>query len=342
MEIKEMLKKLCLAAGVSGNEYEACNAAAEILKEYTDDVSVDNFGCVSAFIGDRNNGRPTVMLEAHIDEIGFIVTYIDDKGFLKVAGCGGTDRRLYAAQTVTIHTEGGNITGVVSTLPPHVASDSDKAMKTDEISIDVGMNAEQAKQKIAPGDRVTIDVPFTEMLGSRVSCKAIDDRSGAAAILYALELAKGKTLRYNIEVLFASQEEVGSRGAIIGAFRSQAQYAIATDVSFAYTPDAKKEQCGVMGKGAMIGISPSLDRKLTAELRKLADDNKIPYQLEIMSDGTGTDADDISISHGGIITALISIPEKYMHTPVEVVDTEDIKSVSRIMAAFVTGGEADV
>lgn len=342
-DMEKMLETLCAATGVSGAENGACEAALSLLKKFAPDAKADKFGCVSGFIGDKNNGKPTVMLEAHIDEIGFIVTYIDDKGFLRVGNCGGTDRRLYAAQTVTIHTETGDIKGVICTLPPHVASDSSKTMKTEEVAVDAGFpSREEAEKLIHAGDRITIDNTLAKLCGTRVTAKALDDRSGVAAVLYALELTQGKTLPYNIEVLFASQEEVGSRGAIIAAFNSCADIALATDVSFAYTPDDKKQDCGTMGKGAMIGISPVLDKEVTAELKKLAKDKRIPHQFEVMGKDTGTDADDISVSHGGIRTGLVSIPIKYMHTPVEVADTEDIKAVGRLMAAFITGGESDV
>ena len=135
MNITDILEKLCGAAGVSGAEDDAAKTAAEILRNYTDDVRTDAFGCVYGFVGSRDNGKPAVLLEAHIDEIGFIVTHIDEKGFLKVGNCGGTDRRLYAAQSVTVHTESGDIRGVISTLPPHVRKD-DKSTKTQEL-IDV-------------------------------------------------------------------------------------------------------------------------------------------------------------------------------------------------------------
>lgn len=343
MEITAFLEKLCSAAGVSGAEHEACEAAAALLRSYTDDVSVDKFGCVTGFIGDRDNGKPTLLLEAHIDEIGFIVTYIDDEGFLRVGQCGGTDRRLYAAQTVTVHSEKGAVRGVICTLPPHVASDSSKAMKTEDIAIDIGCaSREEAEKLVCPGDRVTIENSLVKLLGTRYTAKATDDRAGVTAVLYALELMKDAEPEYNIEVLFASQEEVGSRGAIIAAYRSQAEKAIATDVSFAYTPDAKKHECGEMGKGAMIGVSPVLDREMTSELREYAKKLEIPWQTEVMGSSTGTDADDISVSHGGIRTALISIPQKYMHTPVEIVDTADICAVAELMAAYACGGELPV
>ena len=343
MDTIEILKTLCAADGVSGDEYEACEAAAGLLREFTDDVETDKFGCVTAFIGDRADNKPVIMLEAHIDEIGFIVTYIDEKGFLKVGSCGGTDRRLYPAQTVTIHSGGGKLKGVVCTLPPHVHPDDDKALKTEDVSVDTGFSSrEEAEKYISPGDRITIDAPLEALCGTRCTSKALDDRAGAAAIIHALGLIKDKPSMFNTQVILASMEEVGSRGAKTAAYRSDASLAIATDVSFAYTPDDKKEDCGEMGKGVMIGVSPVLDKALTNELKKIAADSKIPFQTEIMAASTGTDADVISVTNGGIPTALLSIPIKYMHTPVETVDIKDIEAVGELMARFILGGGKNV
>lgn len=333
MDINKVLGKLCGAFGVSGSEDKASLVACELLREYADNASVDKFGNVTAFIGDKNNGKKTLLLEAHIDEIGFIVTYIDDKGFIKAAECGGTDRRLYAAQTVTIHSK-YPVKGVISTLPPHVSSDAKTAMKIDNLVIDTGYDKETLEKLVSLGDRITIDGKFSVLNGTRVSGKAIDDRGGVAAVLYALSLLKDKETDYNIAVLFASQEETGSRGATIGAYNADADYCLATDVSFAYTPGAKKEKCGIMGKGAMIGIAPVLSDEVTGELKRIAEKKNIPVQFEVMGGDTGTDADEISITKNGVKTGLISIPLKYMHTPVEVVDTEDIKAVGRLMAEF--------
>lgn len=336
MEVREILKRLCAPAGVSGAEKEACAAALELLREFVPDAAADKFGCVSGYIGQR--GGKTLLLEAHIDEIGFVVTYIEDGGFLRVANCGGTDRRLYAAQTVTIHSD-PPVKGVIATLPPHVNPDGKTAMKTEEIAIDTGFSKEELEKIVSLGDRVTIDGEFAALGEKRVTSKAIDDRAGVAAVLYALSLLKGRELPCGIEVLFASQEELGSRGAKIGAYTARADAAIAVDVSFAHTPDAKKEKCGEMGKGAMIGIAPSLSGEITERLKKIAKEKNIPFQLEVMGGDTGTDADEISCSRGGIPTGLISVPLRYMHTPVEVAEPDDIAAVGRLMAEFVLGGE---
>lgn len=341
MDITKVLEKLCSVPAVSGSEKKASKAVSELLREYTDDVETDSFGNVCAFIGDKSNGKKTLLLDAHIDEIGLVVTYIDDDGFIKVGKCGGIDTRLLPAQTVTIHGK-KDIKGVISTLPPHVATDSAKAAKLEDIAIDTGYSKKQLEKIVALGDKITFDVEFKALCGSQVTSKAIDDRSGLAAIIYAVDLIKGKQAAYNIAVSFAVQEETGGTGATVSAYNVAPDFAIAVDVSFARTPGIANEKAAVMGKGAMIGVAPVLDRAVTDKLISLCEREKIAYQLEIMDGTTGTDADEICITKGGVRTALVSIPQKYMHTPVEVVDIEDIKAVGAAIAAFALDTEGNV
>lgn len=337
MEIKKLLKTLCEASGVSGDEFSASQKAAELLREYTDEVSVDSFNNVRAFIGSRENGKKTVLLDAHLDEIGLIVTFIDDKGFIKVSNCGGIDRRLLLAQTVTVHGK-EKIKGVVSTLPPHVSKDSSKAPKLEDIAIDTGYSKQELEKIVSLGDRITIDSEFSELLGSKVTSKAIDDRSGVAAVIYAVELASKGECAFNIEVCLAVQEETGGTGAVINAYNSAPDFAIAVDVSYAKSPSVEDYESGKLGKGAMIGIAPVLDKELTKRLIELSEKEGLSFQREIMGAATGTDADEICVSRGGVRTALISIPQRYMHTPVEVIDLEDVKTTGALIAAFLREG----
>lgn len=337
MDINNVLKTLCSAPGVAGEEKSASETACELLKKYADNAAVDLFGNVTAFIGDKSSGKETLLLTAHIDEIGLIVSYIDDKGFIKVGKCGGIDTRLLAAQTVTVWGK-KPIKGVISTLPPHVNPDTKKAMKLENAAVDTGYSKKQLEKIVSLGDKITFDSSFAQLMNGRVTGKAIDDRSGVASILYALELLKGRELKYNLAILFAVQEEVSSKGAIIGSYTAEPDLAIAVDVSFAQTPDVKPWKCGKMGEGAMIGIAPSLSKDITRELTAIAEEKGIKHQTEVMGSRTGTDADDISISKCGVRTGLISIPQKYMHTPVEVVETADIEAVGRLMAEFANAG----
>lgn len=335
MDIENTLKTLCALPGVSGGEKLAHETVLGLLREYAPDARADDFGNVIGTVG--GNDKPTLLLDAHIDRIGMVVTYIDEDGFIKVGSC-GMDKRTLLAQTVTIYGK-ENVKGVISTLPPHTATDKNSAPKIDEISIDVGMSKEEAEKLITLGDFVTVDGFFSNLADSLVCTPASDDRAGVAVILYALDLLKNeKELPFRIAVQFAAQEEIGGRGAIISAFNIDPDYAIAFDVSFAVSKGVSSDKAGKLGKGPMIGISPILDREMSQRLIELAKEKEIPYQLEAMSGRTGTDADHISVSRGGVKTGLISIPQRYMHTPCEVLDIEDIKYTGQLLAEYIKGG----
>lgn len=334
MNVAQITQALCNAVGVAGAENSASQIALDFLKQYAPDAYIDDFHNVIGVVRKPQKGEKTVLLDAHIDEIGMIVTHIDENGFLKVANCGGVDRRLLLGQQVLIHAE-NPLVGIVSTLPPHLTGgDEKKVPEMEEILIDVGMNRQQAEKVISPGDRVTIASEFRRLAGSRVSSKSLDDRCGVASILAALELLQGKELHCGLTVVFSSQEETGERGAQIAGYSQNPDVAIALDVSFAHTPDASVYKCGVMGKGTMIGIAPTLDRDISKRFIQLAKDHEIPYQLEVMGGTTGTNADILGVVRGGARTGLLSIPQKYMHTPIEVVDLKDMESTAKLLSCY--------
>ncbi len=329
------LAKLCTAVGVAGEEDAACAVAAGMLREYAGDVMMDQNHNVIARIRKALPGQPEILLDAHIDEIGMLVTHLEEDGFVRVTNDGGIDKRLLAGQEVLLHGT-RTISGIVAVQPPHLTTPEDREKLPDvtDILIDTGFPKEELSQIIAPGDSVTIRSRFTRMMNRQVNSKALDDRSCAAAILYALELTKGEELPCGVSVVFSAQEEIGGHGAATAAFALRPDQALVSDVSFAWTPDADRNECGLLGKGAMIGVAPILDKEMTAALRSMAASRGIPHQLEVMGGRTGTNADAIFRSCGGVRTALISLPQKYMHTPVEIVSTEDIASVGRLMAEY--------
>lgn len=333
MNIEETLKTLCELPAVSGGEKQAYETVIKLLSKYTDDVKADDFGNIIGFIGDES--KPVLLLDAHIDRIGMIVSYIDDGGFVKV-GKMGIDLRTLLAQNVTIYGR-EKVKGVVSTLPPHVAEDNKKAPKLEDVAIDVGMTKEQAEKVISLGDLVVLEGFFTKLAGSRVCTPASDDRAGVASILYALDLLENeKELPYRLAVQFSAQEEVGCRGAKISAFNIDPDYSIAVDVSFGISKGLSPEKApGKLGKGPMIGISPALNKEVSDKLIKIAKEKNIPYQPEVMSGATGTNADVIALTKGGVKTGLISIPQRYMHTPCEVLDMEDIKHTGELLAEYI-------
>ncbi len=329
MDTLELIKRLVAVPAVSGAEENLQSVLREILEPigevYTDDMN--NLFCT---VGEGYH----FLLDAHTDEIGFIVTEITDGGFLKISNCGGIDRRLLLASEVSVWGK-REVRGVISTLPPHLQKDDDedKVPEISEIAIDIGMSKAEAEEVISLGDRVTFAHYFTELLGTRISSNCLDDRAGCAAIILALDAVKN--LPVKVTAMFSSQEEVGTRGAKVGPYGKNADEAIAVDVSFGYTPDCKKEECGELSKGAMIGISPILDSGISGGLVSAAEKASIPYQKEIMNGRTGTNADVISISESGVKCGLVSIPLKYMHTPVEVIDIKDVESTANVIAAYI-------
>lgn len=321
------------AKGVSGDENEAAQLALSYLKEYTDDCFIRNGNVIGNF-GIREEGRKHVLIDAHIDQIGFVVSYITDDGFLKISNCGGIDRRLLLAQQVVVMGR-KNIDGVICSIPPHLEKDDSKVPELADICIDVGMTKEEAEKEISLGDKVVFRQKSAELLGDRITGAALDDRCGAAAILYAVDKLKNQQLNCSYTVLFSTQEEVGERGAKIGVFDIAPDIALAVDVSFALTSDDSELKCGKMGKGCMIGFAPTLDRELSKQLAEIADKNGLPCQREIMGGETGTNADRFSVNCGGVRTCTLSIPLKYMHTPVEVISMSDVENTGELIAAYI-------
>lgn len=337
MNTVELLKKLTVPVAVSGDEENISDVLKEILEPYGE-VTSDSLGNVYCTFGEGYH----FLLDAHHDEIGFIVREITKDGFLKISNVGGLDRRMLLASEVSVWGD-REYRGVISTLPPHLqnADDEKNAPEINSVSVDIGMTAEQAKEHISLGDRVTFKRNFTKLAGNQISASALDDRAGIASIILALD--KLKNVNAKITAVFSSQEEVGTRGAKVVPYGKNVDEAIAVDVSFGYTPMCDKSECGEIGKGPMIGISPVLDKEISKKLKNTAEMNNIPYQLEVMGGGhTGTDADVITVSSGGVRTGLISIPEKYMHSPIEVVDTADIENTAELIAAYIKEKAGDI
>ncbi len=326
----ELLKDLTSIPAVSGSEKNLNFYLTDLLSAYGN-VTTDNMNNVFCTFGEGYH----FLLDAHIDEIGFVVTEITDDGFIKFDKVGGIDTKMLPAFEVSIWGS-KKIDGIISTLPPHLqnADDEKNAPDLNDLAIDTGLTVKELKTDVALGDKITLKRNFTPLINDRISASCLDDRSGVCAILSALD--EIKALPCKITVMLSSQEEVGTRGAKIGPFSKNVDEAISVDVSFAYTPECEKNECGEISKGAMIGYSPILDRSISDKLADIAEKNHIAYQKEIMPGKTGTDADVISVCESGIKTALISIPEKYMHQNTEVVDINDIKAVANLIAAYIT------
>lgn len=332
--IKNILSQLTAAQGVSGEENSAARTAAKMLEKFGSVTVDDTTGNVLFRSGSANGKKPVMLLDAHIDEIGMIVSYITKDGFLKVSNCGGLDRRVLLAQQVTVYGR-EKIKGIVTSTPPHLEKDSSAVPEMEDIYIDIGMSFEQAQKAVNLGDRVLIENSLEELQNGRVTAKALDDRAGCAAIIRTLELLEEIDTAFDIAVSFSVQEEVGERGAKTAAYVLDPDYAVIVDVSFAKTHGESAADCGELGKGPMIGFAPSLSKTMSEKFRDIAKDKDIPYQIEVMNGRTGTNADTIGVSKGGAAAVTISIPEKHMHTPAEIVDLADIENTARLIAEYI-------
>ncbi len=335
--MKELLKELCTAAGVNGVT-DAADLLAQRLSALVPTVQRDGVGNVWGIRPAAVEQAPTLLLEAHWDEIGCVVTGVTDDGFLRVSACGGVDERVLAAAQVRVLCD-PPLSGVFCSTPPHLGGEGKTVLSAEERGIDVGLSAAEARERVPLGTRVMFAPHFEELLNDCVCSKALDNRAGCAAIVKALELLGDAALPYTVVALFCAQEEVGTRGASPATFAIDPDAAIAVDVSFGYTPDADPQQCGTVGGGVMLGVSPILHDGMTKQLDELALQHHIALQYEPMGGRTGTDTDAISVTRVGVPSALLSIPLRYMHTPNEVVSVRDVEGVARLLAAFAAEGE---
>ena len=337
MDIKQLIFDLCSNYGVSGSEEAAFDAAVKYLKDIAE-VSTDHNGNFYAVTGDFQSDK-TILLDAHLDRIGLIVTDINDDGFAKVDKCGGIDERVLQ-DTVLVSEDG--LRGTVCCMPPHLTNGSeDKATPISKTWVDFGMPGEELKKYINIGDKLTFVSEPKELLGDKITSPALDNRCGAAALIYLADMLKDKDCGCKIVILLSAQEETFGTGAVTGAYTIGADEAIIVDVSFANQPDVSGQYASVeLKKGAMIGVSPVLNKAMTNKLISLAKEKNIPYQLEPLSGSTGTNADHISVSKSGVKTALVSIPERYMHTQAEVISLSDVKAVAELIYEYILSGGA--
>ena len=336
MELKEILFELVSAPGITGAEDTAAAAAQRLLSRYMP-TRRDTLGSV---IGEAEGEGSGILLDAHLDQIGLIVTAVTDDGFVKVQRCGGADLRTLTSQDVVICGK-EDVFGVVVSTPPHLRKSEDSVPNWEDVSIDVGMSAEQARALISAGDRVRLLGAPRSLLGSRISAAALDDRAGMAAILRAVDILAAKGVQKKMTVVFSVQEEETGGGAMGAAYSSSDAAAIAVDVSFADAPDIPSTKTKPLSGGVMIGVSPSLSHTMTCQLVQLAKDHAIPYNLEAMGGRTGTNAEDYAFSRCGRATALLSVPIRNMHTSVELCDLQDIEATAQLLALFVEKGDIE-
>lgn len=339
MELKELTVQLSALAGPSGCESAVSDYIAAYVRPFADEVKIDVLGNLLAVSRCGKPGAKTMLLDAHMDEVGLVVTAIED-GFLKFSAIGGIDARILPALEVRVLAADGPLFGVIDTMPPHALkpSESDKAVDIDNLYIDVGMTQEEAEKRVTVGTPVVFGVGCEELGNGFLCGKSLDDRSCAAIQIKAFEELAGAEKNVDVVLMISTQEEVGGRGAVIGAWDSDPDYAVISDVTFDKTTDGSKVTTE-LGKGAAIGVGPNMNHAMTQELIRLAEELSVPYQLEVLPGRSGTNAEEIQVSRCGVATALISLPQRYMHTPREVVSCEDMESVLRLITEYVRNME---
>lgn len=339
-EIAELLKKLSNAHGISGYETTVASVIKEEVKPYVDEIKTDKMGnliCV------KKGDDFKIMLAAHMDEIGLMVQYIDEKGFLRFVAVGGWYNPVLVAQRVLVHGRKGIIHGVLGNKPPHVMDEADrkKPIELADLFIDVGAKSQEEAEAlgIEVGTPITIDREYTKLSGTVVSGKAFDNRIGCTMLISALKEMKTK---HTVYAVFTVQEEVGLKGAKTSAYSINPDIAIATDVTIpGDSPGIERRKAPVfMGEGPVIvmvsasGRGHLADPRVVDWLKKAAEKNNIKYQIEV-GDGGNTDATAINFERGGIPSVPVSVAARYIHSPVEVADLKDIEQGALLLSKAV-------
>jgi putative aminopeptidase FrvX len=336
VDIVPVLKRLSEAYGVSGYEHEVRDIIREEFGRHADRVRVDTLGNVIALKrGIGSEPRSAIMLATHMDEIGLIVSELE-KGFIRFQQVGGYDDRVLLGQEVLVHGR-RDLPGTIGARPPHglPPSKRDKPIPHDKLLIDVGLSPEELPKLVRVGDLITMNRELVELKGERVAGKALDNRVSVVAAIVCLEELARVRHRWDVYAVATVQEEVGLKGAITSAFGLQPDIGIAVDVTWARQPGAPDEYTYELGKGPTIGCGPNFHPKLQEVLVETAKSLEMSYHLEPVARMSGTDAVAIQISREGIPAALIAIPERNMHTPVEIVSVKDIERAGRLLAAFI-------
>lgn len=339
MTIKETTRELCALSGPSGFEEAVARRAKELLEPLVDEITADSMGNVLALRRCGKPGARQLLLDAHLDEVGFIVTEVAE-GFLKFSALGGLDERTLPGREVRVLAPEGPLYGVVACLPPHVltAEQKEQAVEIKNLFIDLGLSQAEAEKRVPIGTPGVFEGPMFDLQGDNFVSKALDDRICAAVVLQVLENLKGEELPCDLAVMFSAQEEVGLRGAAPGAFRLAPDWCIAVDVTHARTPDAPKGETFEAGKGCIVGVGPNANRAMTKAIMDAAKEQEIPYSVEVMPRSSGTNGWAIQITRQGVATAIVSVPVKYMHSPVEAASLADAEAAADLITAFIRGG----
>ena len=340
-ESLKFLEQLLDAPSPSGYEQPAQRVFRDYVVPFCDELTTDIMGNVYARISGKGKNLPRVMIVGHTDEIGLQIKYIDDKGFLYFAAVGGVDAHLTPGKRVAVHTANGALPGVIGKKPIHLMDNKDRetVVKLESQYIDIGASDKKEAQKLVRvGDAVTFESTFTRLQNDLVSSRGFDDKAGCFVVAEVLRLvaASGKKLAIDLYGVSSVQEEIGMRGGTTSCYSINPDVGICVEVDFATDqPDVEKKHNGevALGKGPILARGANINPHLLELLLAAAGKEKIDIQHTASPRGTGTDANVMQISRGGVATALVKIPLRYMHTSIETVSLCDMESAARLIVA---------
>ena len=334
---RQFLFDLLMSASPSGFEEPAARIWRTEAESFADEVSVDSNGNSVARL--RGSG-PKFVVEGHIDEIGLMITYIDDDGFVWFNPIGGWDDQILTGQRVRIMSSSGPVAGVVGRRPAHLlsAEDRGKASKIKELWIDIGATSgEQARQRAAIGDPIVIEQPIVDLGNNRIAARGVDNRMGAWVALETLRILSRNRPAADVYAVAAAQEEITFLGARTSAFAIEPDVAIVLDVTHATDhPDSDKRGQGDIrvGGGPVLSRGSAVNPLVFQKLVEVARTNEMAYAVDAAPRSTGTDADAIAPARGGVPTGVVSVPNRYMHSPNEVISLDDLDAAARLIALF--------
>ncbi|MCE5206781.1 MAG: M20/M25/M40 family metallo-hydrolase [Chloroflexi bacterium] len=336
-ETKSFLKEMITAPGLSGHEKPVREIIEKRWAGLVDETHVSPLGSLEGLKkGSGTAPRKSVMLAGHMDAIGLIVTGINGE-FLRITDVGGVDPRVMPGQPVTVY--GREILKGVVVQPPDRLVEGHPAgtpMGLDKLYVDVGLEAAEVAKKVRAGDLVTFGQMPLELGDDILSGHTMDDRAAVAAITCCLEILKKRFHQWDVWAVATVQEEVGLKGAMTSAFGLEPTLGIAIDVTHAKGPGTSEKGIADLGKGMVLGMGPNIHPWMYKKFKEIADELEIPYQVEMMAGHSGTDAYALQVARGGRPTMVLSIPLRYMHTPVETVSMKDIERAGRLLAEFIT------
>jgi putative aminopeptidase FrvX len=335
---RQFLKNLLATPGPSGDEAAVARVWRAEAETFADNVSADVQGNSFALL---NGGAPRVLLAGHIDEIGLMVSHIDDEGFLWFSHIGGWDPQVFIGQRVRLLGKAGDVVGVIGRKPVHLLEGEarEKASKIKDLWIDIGVKSKvEALERVRVGTVGVLDAPVLDFTNDRIVSRSIDNRVGAWTVLEALRLLARDRPQATVAAVATAQEEITLAGARTAAFGFDPQVAIAVDVAFATDhPHTEKHELGDvrLGGGPVLSRGAANSPVIFDMLVAIAERAGIPYSVQITPRYTGTDADAIHVARSGIASAVVSIPNRYMHSPNEMIQYSDLEQAATLIAAFI-------